>query len=842
MNTNKENKTKIITGVLDAPLSGWRQGIASFVCRKAELDDASVKIIKEYSEKGAVVFASFQSSNAALLMLQSLFKRNDITLPKLALEYNPFMLQTPKYIGKRVIRKIQSLFRDDETHVFSTECISNEIKSERPVVFSMLSDMFFLRRYMEKKYDSIYYLIEIQKSYDKPIYIIPQTIFWTRKPEKQQNAKDNNWKASANKRSVFALLSTQTPSYVHVADPVNLQEFIAQYPESSSEEVALLLRDKLIDMQQKEDRIVLGPVLAPRNEMMERVLYHPNVRNEIARLNKEEKTSRYALSKKALKYYKEIAADFQIGYIHFLKFILNYIFKKIYKGMIVGDDFFNKVKEAAKNGPVVLVPCHRSHMDYLILSYLFYLNRVIPPHIAAGVNLSFFPLGTIFRHSGAFFIRRTFKGLKLYPTIFRQYVKTLMHDNYQIEFFIEGGRTRTGRLVAARPGLLSFVIEAIDEGYAEDATFVPISINYDRVLEEGSYYREIKGKEKKSESVGSLLSGRKFLKKEYGHVYIEAGDPFTLSEVREGVDFDDLVPVIGKRIMIEIGKAVTVSPVAFTTLAMLLQRKKGFSLDEVVATAETLYRYLVFTDAVLAETFSKRPIREIIEEVMANYVKDHLIEELEDEDIQKPLYVIGDDNRQLIAFYKNSIQHYFLPLFVLTSIIKRNPSLAENREEILALYESYYFYLENEFILIPFNREIIKAKIDHIMDQFIIPEGLLEKGNPEKAFLLDQCGSGISDILEAFYITFSTLEKIKQKSFIKNDLLKKVRETGTAMKFSEKIEFVESVSVPVFKNTFALLLKEGAIEEKGEKKKTKVVIKDRSLITSHLTEIRKLLK
>ena len=125
-----------------------------------------------------------------------------------------------------------------------------------------------------------------------------------------------------------------------------------------------------------------------------------------------------------------------------------------------------------------------------ILSYICYKNKITLPHIAAGVNLSFFPMGTIFRHSGAFFIRRTFKGKKLYTSVFKQYLKTLVADSYLLEFFVEGGRTRTGRLVFPKMGIINYLVEAIDENYNKDLIFLPISINYDRVPEESSYIKE----------------------------------------------------------------------------------------------------------------------------------------------------------------------------------------------------------------------------------------------------------------------------------------------------------------------------------------------------------------
>lgn len=837
---NGKEKSKISSGRLNGEIKGLRKVLASFICRKAELDAESLRIIREYSEKGSIVIASFQSSSISLLMLYNLLLKNKVSLPRLALEFNPVLLQTLGYIVKRVLWRFKNLFKDDKAYEFDRDLIKEELSSSNPMIFSMLSDHYFLRRYMEKKYDTLYYLIEIQREYDRPIYIVPQTIFWSRKPETAStNGKSNGGvRAASDKSSLSALCSSTTPSYVHMVEPLDLKEFIDSHNDKSSGEISNLVRDRLIALEQEEERIVLGPVIAPRQEMMERVLYHPNVRAEIDELHKREKTSKSRLRKKAYKYYKEIAADFSIAYIHFFQLILNYIFRKLFRGMSVGEHLFGRIKEAARKGPVILVPCHRSHMDYLILSYLFYKNRIIPPHIAAGVNLSFFPMGTIFRHCGAFFLRRTFKGLKLYPTVFRQYFKTLVHDNYQIEFFIEGGRTRTGRLLKAKPGLLKFAIEAVEEKYAEDVTFVPISINYDRILEEGSYFRESRGNEKKNENVSAILSGRKFLKKDYGQVYIEAGEPFSLKDIQaQGCNEEELVPVIGKRIMIEIGKAVMVTPVSFVTTAMLMQLKKGFSMDQLVATAELLHRYLLSINVPLSEAVSKGDVKEIVHDIALKLKRDNLIEEITDEDIQAELLVIKDESRQLISIYKNSIQHYFLPLFVTANIVRRNQSALTDMELLMKEYELIYNYISYEFVLPVFDREATLEEVDTLMQGFVAKEKLFASDDSLIKHISRQLAFGVQDILEGCYAVFSTLENMKQKKLPSKTMYNKIRETAVAMNFNEKIKMVESVSVPVFKNICGFLKDEKAIVEEGEKKKASIKIVDRNIIASHRKEI-----
>ena len=139
-------------------------------------------------------------------------------------------------------------------------------------------------------------------------------------------------------------------------------------------------------------------------------------------------------------------------------------------------------KLALEGHEIVYVPCHRSHMDYLLLSYLLYHQGLVPPHIAAGINLNFFPVGSIFRSWGAFFIRRTFKGNRLYSTIFREYLAELFYRGYSVEYFIEGGRSRTGRLLEPKTGMMSMTIQALQRGLTRPISIVPVYIGYEHVL------------------------------------------------------------------------------------------------------------------------------------------------------------------------------------------------------------------------------------------------------------------------------------------------------------------------------------------------------------------------
>ena len=226
------------------------------------------------------------------------------------------------------------------------------------------------------------------------------------------------------------------------------------------------------------------------------------------------------IRKEADAYLQEIAATYSPALIKTASVAVDYIINTMFEGAAIDTEGLKYVKSASQKAPLILIPCHKSHIDYLILSHILYQNNLPCPHIAAGKNLSFWPLGPIFRRGGAFFIRRTFRGAVLYAKVFTEYLHKLLEEGFNIEFFIEGTRSRTGKLVLPKLGFLSMLLDAHKNGACEDMTFVPIYIGYDRVLEERSYVHELEGGKKEPENLFQIIRARKFLKKRFGKIFV----------------------------------------------------------------------------------------------------------------------------------------------------------------------------------------------------------------------------------------------------------------------------------------------------------------------------------
>ena len=159
------------------------------------------------------------------------------------------------------------------------------------------------------------------------------------------------------------------------------------------------------------------------------------------------------------------------------------------------------LQQVAEGNEIVYVPCHRSHMDYLLLSYAIYQRGYAVPHIAAGLNLNLPIVGRFLRKGGAFFIRRSFRGNALYTVVFMKYLAAMMARGHSLEYFIEGGRSRTGRLRPPMTGMLSMTVRSYLREPRRPVVFVPVYFGYERIVEGPTYIGELSGRPKEKESI-----------------------------------------------------------------------------------------------------------------------------------------------------------------------------------------------------------------------------------------------------------------------------------------------------------------------------------------------------
>lgn len=524
------------------------------------------------------------------------------------------------------------------------------------------------------------------------------------------------------------------------------------------------------------------------------------------------------VQKEASAFLDEMAANYNIIVIKLASITLKWFLNTLFDGVTINEDGLNRVKNISKKGPVIFIPCHKSHIDYLILSYLMYNNNMPCPHVAAGKNLSFWPMGPIFRWGGAFFIRRTFRGAVLYSKVFSEYIHNLLNEGFNIEFFIEGGRSRTGKLILPKLGLLSILLNAYKNRACEDLIFSPIFIGYDRVLEESSYLHEIEGKEKQPESFMQVIKARKFLNKRYGRIYIQFHDPISLKDLllQNGTPIEDMPPKefnilcrnLGHRIINAINNVSVVTPHAIVAASVLNCAKKSFSFDHLMSHVETYLNYLLTQKAKLADTLLLDNIN-TIERVLDIYVQRKFIDKVTKDPntlLTDALFKVNENKRPNLEYYKNNCISFFVPAAITAISILVKDAFQFSASDLHADYNFLQYLFKYEFAYdvdkTPeyFVRKNLKAFIDEaiLMPHPKLPDTYnLTSIGFRKLQLFSRF---LKPYFESYWIVLNYFMKYPQNSIKAKERLKKIETIGNRMYKKKEIERIEALSIINYNN------------------------------------------
>jgi glycerol-3-phosphate O-acyltransferase len=382
------------------------------------------------------------------------------------------------------------------------------------------------------------------------------------------------------------------------------------------------------------------------------------------------------------------------------------IWNRIYSGIDVRDEDLERVRAALRDGTPVLVPCHRSHLDYLLISSLLLSRDIVIPHIVAGDNLAFFPIGGFLRRCGAFFIKRSFQGDRIFPVVFERYLRELVRMEVPVEFFIEGGRSRTGKLLPPKVGVLGMIMDAAAnarEGRA--VTFLPIYVGYEQIAEERAYARELAGASKEKESVGQLARAAGVLRERYGKVYLRVGEPIRADSLGTGAEWralsrakrDEALLGLGERILHRINGQAVLLPTALVALAVLAHPRRGVRRAELRARVERLRAFLQV--AGVHEGRGVAHVDGLLDEAITRFVVGRMLTEVKEG--AETVYIVQTERRLTLEYYKNAVMHAFAPAAYFAGAVRALGRDEIDLHEVTRLLTVQQFLLRYEFILDP---------------------------------------------------------------------------------------------------------------------------------------------
>jgi len=564
---------------------------------------------------------------------------------------------------------------------------------------------------------------------------------------------------------------------------------------------------------------ITGPIIRTRDELKELILRNEEFQAFLKRYAKSGEKYVIVLHRKAYAALDEIAADYSPRFIQVLCMIFGWVWKTMFDGVALDMDGLNRVKRAATKAPIVFVPCHRSHFDYLILPYLLVTNNMPCPHVAAGRNLAFWPMGTLFRKSGAFFIRRSFHGARLYARVFAEYVHMLIRQGFNIEFFIEGGRSRTGKMVLPKTGLLTILIDAYKQGACRDLFFAPVFVGYDQLLEESALLSELEGEQKKKESFVELIRARKMLNRRHGRVYVQFAEPISFESVvsQTGRSLEDLdqeeYQALGRnlayRIINAINRISVVTPQGLTASAILNHPKRSFTQNDLMPSIETYLNYLSLQGGRLSENLEETT--HAVRNVLAVYVSRRFIErqKMKEQDGTAQFeqrYVVLENKRLNLEYYKNNCIHHFIPAAYTALAVLSYDAFQFSASALHADYNFLQELFKYEFaydVDQPAEYMVRKALKAFIEEAILIPHPTLPdtynitSAGFRKLFFF---AGFLKTYFESYWVVFNVLKSHSRSELVKKEQLKKSRALGIRMYKQEEIERREALSQANYEN------------------------------------------
>lgn len=659
--------------------------------------------------------------------------------------------------------------------------------------------------------------------------IVPVSIFLGRAPDKLHGPFkilfSENWVVAGRIRRFISILLHGRDTIVQFSSPISVRDVLS---EDLGEERSVRKISRVLRVHFRRVRAaVIGPDLSHRRTILDELLRTSAVRDAIDVQARKAGRDSASTTRLARGYGREILADYSHSVVRFFWRLLTWFWNRIYDGVDCAN--LDQVTQVRPGHEIIYVPCHRSHIDYLLISYLLYTHGRMVPHIAAGLNLNLPIVGPIMRRAGAFFIRRTFRSNALYSAVFTEYVNALISRGVPIEFFVEGTRSRTGRLLQPRGGMLSMVVRGYLRTRERPVAFMPVFIGYEKLVEGNSYLGELSGSAKKKETVLGLLRSYKVLLRKYGKAQVSFGEPIYLEDHlnelapqwQETPAGDDrpqwLAPSVnelGRRIMTGINATAQVNPISLLAVALLATPKQSMAEEDLIELLE-LYQNLLATGPVPphigVSSLSGAEIIEYGESLQAVERKSHRMGDI---------ISVTSDQSVLLTYFKNTVLHLFVVTGWCACCFLNNVSFSGRA--IKRFGNTVYPFLESELFL-HWDKSGFGEAVDQALKTLkdaglIYAKGEADrlqraKGGSREAMQLKVLGKVVVHPLERFYITAAVLAQHGSETLTTAHLEDLCQATAQRLSLIYGMEAPEFFDRKLFTNLVRTFKREGLISK-----------------------------
>jgi glycerol-3-phosphate O-acyltransferase len=615
------------------------------------------------------------------------------------------------------------------------------------------------------------------------VQLVPVTVHWGRAPGTQDSILKalfaETWQAVSSVRQWLRVGIHGRQTEVHIHQVGSLRELLRGDTDAAH---ALRRIERIFRLYFYRERTrAIGPDRSHRHTQLTTLLAAREVREAVAAHALANNIAFSKADATAKRYAIEIASDYSYTITQAFMLALDWLTTRVFEGVEVRNA--DKLHALPNNATLVYVPCHRSYFDAVFLDHYLHRHGITYPHAVAGANLDVPLLGTLLRGLGTFFLRRKIKGNALYTTVFNQYLHQVIERGMPVQYYIEGGRSRSGGLLMPKTGMLGMTVHSYLRSRARPLYFVPVYLGYEKLIEGSSYLAEYSGKPKRGESMIGALLGLRKLAGNYGRVVMNFGEPLRLStfldtqggpwrDARNG-GHDRGTPVstarppwlrqtvaaVGVELARRINAAAAVHPVNLLALTVLATPKRTADLRDIERQIEHLQFFcrhsgqpasLVSTDLAAAD-------------VIARGVSQRVI--------SRTPHPLGDlihattEQAGTLAYARNNVIHVFALPALLACLVGHNLLLsrARAREAVSGIYR----LMQSELFL-PWSWAELPVVLDQV-EAALVARGLVlcEPGSDivrappplsDAHADLDSLGAIIRATVERLFLTLALLQ------------------------------------------------------------------------------------
>ena len=799
-----------------------------------QLDDQVTASLRKLDDAAVIVYVSKFKSYLEFLLYYTRYMQAGLPYPQLGFDchvrlWQPLlrMLRIAFYQALHVVRHFS--FQDP----YQAGFIRSQVRHGTTAFLPLLEQRDFYRRFIKSKTDPIYHLIDIQQNLQRPICIVPQLMFFSKSPASTRPTLLDSFFGSPQKpgrwRRLATLIAKPERIFIEVSDSINLKQFL-ELPENrgrSKVHLAAKLRQDLLIQINAHRKSITGPIIKTPDEIKQEILTGETLRRFMATHANRREISISRAHREAMGYVDEIAATYSPAFIALVHRLMGRFLSIVFESVSASPQALAAIKRTSRQGPIVFVPAHKSHMDSLLLSFTLYDHHMPCPLVFAGKNLAFWPMAPIFRRVGAFFVRRSFKGAVFYAKVFSAYIFQVLKEGFNIAVYIEGTRSRSGKLLHPQLGMLAILMHAFFEGACKNLIFVPVFIAYDRIPDEGAYLHEISGGKKAPESFRQMLKAKGMLNNRYGKVHLNFGPPLTMNDVLTDHGLDrthlstrqqnDLCREIGARMMNAIDRQTVVNPQSLLAGALLSGGREVVSHPELMFRIKAAMDLFCSHGACLSDAMTE-DYPACVNAALYYYQGRKFIQGVDDQvtgEASPRVYRIVENRRNALDYYKNnSICHFVPPAFTAMAILEKD-AFQFSAADLHDTYRQIEHLFSEEFNPDASNppayivRKTVKAFIDSaiLVPHPVMPDtyNLSSEGFRKLIFL----SSTMQPFLESYATALTYFAKNRRNHHRRSKMLKKMLAIGNRMYRQGEIRLKESISKANYDNAINFFNKNG---------------------------------